>query len=116
MLIERLEHQKIRKGYNIIHNDNLNNLRRICVNDNHLNKLNHSIRISTEMESSSENPVLKGCTKILKLEKLRDTFDISLQRKLEQLPYDRRALIFHVSHSSLVHAISGSFFHHSTPN
>ncbi|KEH32869.1 envelope-like protein, putative [Medicago truncatula] len=69
-----------------------------------------NIWISTEMESSSENLVLKGWTKILKLEKLRDTFDISLQRKLEQLPYDRRALIFHVSHSSLVHAISGSFF------
>lgn len=66
MLLERLEHQKIRKGYNIIHSDNLNIWRRIYVNDNHINKLNHSIRISAEMESSSENPLLDGMYKNIK--------------------------------------------------
>jgi len=111
MLVERLEHQKIRKGYNSTHSDNLNNWRRILLKENHINKQNHSIRNPAEMESSTKNPLLDECTRILKkIEKLRHRLGISLQKKLKQLTYDRRAIIFPISLSLVVHAISGSFF------
>ena len=106
MLIERLEHQKIRKN----HDDSTNNGRRICFKVNHIN---HSTEDSIEKKViSTEDSMLGECTKILgKIEQLKDKLSISLQKKLWRLIYYRRAKISLGSLLSLVHPNLGSFFH-----